>query len=313
MITKDNLKKVLEFLGFKEENNIFSKKFESQDCELKVDFQNEILIYPNEITVNGDFTCNFKANENFVVFECVYRLLNQGYNPAHIELEPKWQVGHGASGGRADILVKDNDDKSLLIIECKTAGSEFSKAWNTTQTKPTQLFSYVQQTRTTKFIALYASDFVDNKVVSNYYLINVSDNDELLKNNPKLQSYKNASTVEEIYKVWSDTYGKDFATLGLFEDNKAYDIGKTKFTSNDLKNINSKDIQGKYHEFATILRQHNVSGRENAFDKLVNLFLCKVVDEKENPKELKFYWKGKAYDNPFDFQDRLQQLYKNMI
>ena len=25
---------------------------------------------------------------------------------------------------------------------------------------------------------------------------------------------------------------------------------------------------------------------------------------------MKFYWKGKAYDNPFDFQDRLQQLYK---
>jgi len=271
------------------------------------------LIYPENkgFTVNERQTCNFKSNENFVVFECVYKLLNQGYNPAHIELEPKWQVGHGASGGRADILVKDNEDKSLLIIECKTAGSEFSKAWNTTQTKPTQLFSYVQQTRTTKFIALYASDFVDNQVVSNYYLINVSDNDELLKNNPKLQSFKNASTVEEIYKVWSDTYGKDFATLGLFEDNKAYDIGKTKFTSNDLKNINSKDIQGKYHEFATILRQHNVSGRENAFDKLVNLFLCKVVDEKENANNLKFYWKGKAYDNPFDFQDRLQQLYKN--
>jgi type I restriction-modification system DNA methylase subunit/restriction endonuclease S subunit len=313
MITKDNFKKVLEFLGFKEENNIFSKKFESQDCELKADFQNEILIYPENkgFTVNERQTCNFKANENFVVFESVYKLLNQGYNPAHIELEPKWQVGHGASGGRADILVKDNDDKSLLIIECKTAGSEFSKAWNTTQTKPTQLFSYVQQTRTTKFIALYASDFVDNQVVSNYYLINVSDNDELLKNNPKLQSFKFASTVEEIYKVWVDTYGKDFATLGLFEDNKAYDIGKTKFTSIDLKNINSKDIQGKYHEFATILRQHNVSGRENAFDKLVNLFLCKVTDEKENKDELKFYWKGRAYDNPFDFQDRLQQLYKN--
>jgi len=241
MITKENFKKVLECLGFKEENNIFSKKFDEFECELKVDFQNETLIYPNEIKVNGDFTLNFKANENFVVFESVHKLLNQGYNPAHIELEPKWQVGHGASGGRADILVKDNEDKSLLIIECKTAGSEFSKAWNTTQTKPTQLFSYVQQTRTTKFISLYASDFVDNQVVSNYYLINVSDNDELLKNNPKLQSYKEASTVEEIYKVWSDTYGKDFATLGLFEDNKAYDIGKTKFTSNDLKNINSKD------------------------------------------------------------------------
>ena len=28
----------------------------------------------------------------------------------------------------------------------------------------------------------------------------------------------------------------------------------------------------KYHEFATILRQHNVGSHENAFDKLINLF-----------------------------------------
>jgi type I restriction enzyme M protein len=313
VITKENFKKLLKKLDFIENNNIYTKTFPELDCELKVDFKNELLIYPENkgFTVNERQTCNFKANENFVVFECIFKLLNQGYNPAHIELEPKWQLGHGASGGRADILVKDNDGKSLLIIECKTAGNEFIKAWKTTQTKPTQLFSYYVQARSTKFIALYASDFIDDNIQSNYYLINITDNEELLKNNLKLKSYKDATEVEDIYKVWVDTYEKDFATLGLFENNKPYEIGKTKFTVEDLKNINSKDIQGKYHEFATILRQHNVSGRENAFDKLVNLFLCKVTDETTNKDELKFYWKGRAYDNPFDFQDRLQQLYKN--
>ncbi len=74
--------------------------------------------------------------------------------------------------------------------------------------------------------------------------------------------------------------------------------------------ISASDQQKKYHEFATILRQHNVSGRENAFDKLVNLFLCKLVDEIENPRDLKFYWKGVAYDTHFDLMDRLQQLYQ---
>ena len=236
MITKENFKNVLEKLGFTENKNIYIKPFPELDCELKVDFKNELLIYPEDkgFRVNERQTCNFKANENFVVFECVFKLLNQGYNPAHIELEPKWQVGHGASGGRADILVKDNDGKSLLIIECKTAGNEFIKAWKTTQTKPTQLFSYVQQAKSTKFIALYASDFIDDNVQSNYYLINITDNEELLKNNPKLKSYKDATEVEDIYKVWVDTYEKDFATLGLFENNKPYEIGKTKFTSEDL-------------------------------------------------------------------------------
>jgi len=43
---------------------------------------------------------------------------------------------------------------------------------------------------------------------------------------------------------------------------------------------------------------------------LVNLFLAKIVDEEENKNDLEFYWKGIAYDNYFDFIDRLQRLYQ---
>jgi len=312
VITKENFKKVLEILKFTtNDNNIYTKKF--NDCELKVDFKNKKLIYPEDkgLIVNDKTTSNFSSPENFVVFECVHRLLNQGYNPNHIELEKKWQLGHTQKSGKADIYIKDNDDNALLIIECKTAGAEYKKAINILESDSNnQLFSYLQQATSAKFLALYTSDFIDDKVLSSYYLINVSDNEELLKNNPKLKSYKEATTSQEKYQVWCETYDKEYATIGLFEDNKPYEIGKTKFSLDDLKAVSSKDIQGKYHEFATILRQHNVSGRENAFDKLVNLFLCKVTDEKENPSKLKFYWRGKAYDDPFDFQDRLQQLYK---
>ena len=312
MIKKDNFSILLEKLNFTKTQNIYIKKFPELKTELRVNFDKQELIYPEKdgFRVNERQTCNFKQAENFVVFECVHRLLNQGYSPKHIELEPKWQLGHGASGGRADILVKDNDDNALLIIECKTAGSEFTKAWNSTQVKPTQLFSYVQQAQTTKFIALYASDLVDGKVKADYYLINLCDNKKLLENNKELKAYSDANRVEEIYEVWSRTYQKDYATIGLFEDTQAYHIGKEKYALKDLKTVTSRDIQGKYHQFATIMRQHNVSGRENAFDKLVNLFLCKVVDEANNPNELKFYWKGVAYDDPFSLQDRLNHLYK---
>ncbi len=312
MIKKENFSKLLEQLDFKQTKSIYIKKFLEFRTELKVDFDKELLIYPEKdgLTINERQTCNFKQAENFVVFECVHRLLAQGYNPKHIELEPKWKVGHGASGGRADVLVKDNSDNALLIIECKTAGLEFDKAWRETQVKPTQLFSYVVQVRTTKFIALYASDFVDGEVKSSYYLMNMFDNEKLLESDKTLKSYKEAHTVEEIYAVWSQTYQKEYATKGLFEESQPYHIGKDRYSIDDLETVTSRDIQGKYHEFATIMRQHNVSGRENAFDKLVNLFLCKVVDETNNPNELKFYWKGVAYDDPFSLQDRLNHLYK---
>lgn len=313
MIRKENFKEVLSKLKFDEiRENYFSKYFENFDCKMEVDFVNEKLIYPEDkwLIVNDKTTSNFSAPENFVVFECVYKLLNQWYWPKNIELEKEWQLWHTWKSWKADVFVCDNSWNSYLIIECKTAGTEYKKAVKILESdSKNQLFSYLQQATSTKFLALYESDFVDNNVVSNYYLINVSDNEELLKNNPNLNSYKDATTHFEKYYVWVNTYSKDYSTLWLFEDNQAFDIWKKKFSIDDLKIVSSKDIAWKYHEFATILRQHNVSGRENAFDKLVNLFLCKVVDEKNNPNDLSFYWKWKAYDNAFDLQDRLQKLY----
>jgi type I restriction-modification system DNA methylase subunit/restriction endonuclease S subunit len=314
MITPNNLKALLKTLKFIKSQNIYSKKFNAFDCELKVDFNNEKLLYPKALTLHDKTTSNFSSNENFVVFECVDRLLSQGYNPKHIELEPKWQVGHGASGGKADILIKDNNEKTLLIIECKTAGSEFKKAWDSTLVKPTQVFSYAQQDGDTKFIALYASDFLDKKLVSDYYLINLVDDEKYLFENNLKKSYKEAQTLEDIYKVWSETYKKSFTTKGIFESNKAYFIGLKKSNIDDLNIVSSTDIQGKYNDFATIMRQHNIGSPERSFNVLVNLFLCKIIDENSNQKnkesELKFYWKGVAYDDAFGLQDRLQELYQ---
>lgn len=319
MIKQADFREVLTFLGFQENSNVFTKQY-ANEAYLKVDFNQSILIYPENLgmTINERQTCNFSQNENFVVFECVHRLLAQGYKPEHIELEPKWQVGHGASGGRADVLIKDNQGDTLLIIECKTAGNELSKAWNRTLQDGGQLFSYVKQTSTTQFICLYASNWIDNHVKPDYYLISLNDNDKLLQelrevSDKPILSYADSKSrnVEDIFDTWKETYQQDYTTRGLFEDDiQPYHIGKENYSLNDLVTISSSDIQGKYNEFATIMRQHNVSGRENAFDKLVNLFLCKIVDETNNPQDLKFNWKGISYDSPFDLQDRLQALYQ---
>lgn len=319
MIDKSNFKDVLRYLDFEESGDIFIHRY-ANSAYLKIDFNKKELIYPEDegLTVNERQTCNFSQNENFVVFECVHRLLAQGYKPEHIELEPKWQVGHGASGGRADVLIKDNQGDTLLIIECKTAGNEFSKAWNRTLQDGGQLFSYVKQTSTTQFICLYASNWVDEQVKSDYYLISLNDNESLIHELSELSdepvlTYADSKlrNVEDIVATWKETYQSDYTTRGLFEpDIQPYFIGKKNYSLEDLETISSSDIQGKYNEFATIMRQHNVSGRENAFDKLVNLFLCKIVDETNNPQDLKFHWKGISYDSPFDLQDRLQALYQ---
>ena len=110
MITKERFKALLKHLHFKEKTkNVFTKTI--NESVLEVDFNQGKIIYPENggkgLQVNQRQTCHLSANENFVVFECVHRLLEKGYKPEHLELEPQWQLGRGASGGRADILIKD--------------------------------------------------------------------------------------------------------------------------------------------------------------------------------------------------------------
>jgi type I restriction-modification system DNA methylase subunit len=312
----DNLKDLLHFLNFTQQNEVFTKKFISGDYSLAIDFENKQIQYPESfgLIINERQTCNFSSNENFVVFECVHRLLEKGYKPEHIELEPKWKLGHGASGGRADILVKNYQNEPFLIIECKTFDKEFNKAWKDTLEDGGQLFSYVEQEKSVEFVCLYASQWSEKekKIDDQQRIISVKDNPIILKDLPDALHYSNAKNVRERFKVWKETYQLEATEKGIFEDNiLAYQIGKDKYTlAIDTQPINSMNIKGKYHEFRTILRKHNVSRRENAFEVLVNLFLCKIVDETQNPEDLHFYWKGMAYDSYFDLVDRLQKLYK---
>ncbi len=317
MITIENFKQLLANLGFVEaEENIWRKEFEGGAFYLEADFKTKELKYPEAkgLVIHSRQTCNFSDDENFVVFEAVHRLLVKGYKPEHIELEPKWKLGRGASGGRADILVKNQEGMPLLLIECKTAGNEFRKAWKETQQDGGQLFSYAQQIQETSFLCLYASDFDEktNQVVISQQIILHKDNKNILNKDTALNSFEKAKDVKERYEVWKTTYQLESTEAGIFEDSiQPYQIGKNKYTlAEDTQPLNSIDKKGLYHTFRTILRKHNVSRRENAFDVLVNLFLCKIIDETEHKTDLKFRWKGIAYDNYYDLVDRLQGLYQ---
>lgn len=123
MIDVSNLKDALETLGFVAHGDIHEKVFPEIGCSLKVDFHAKKLIYPNEIK-GRERNNGFDKKENFVVFECVCRLLSKGYRPEHIELEKEWHLGHDPKGGRADICVTDTSGNMLFIIECKTWGRE---------------------------------------------------------------------------------------------------------------------------------------------------------------------------------------------
>ena len=64
-----------------------------------------------------------------------------------------------------------------------------------------------------------------------------------------------------------------------------------------------------FHQIMEILRHNAISDKPNAFNKLLNLFVCKIVDENKDPEdELEFQWLESDTDE--SLQLRLNDLYK---
>ena len=319
MIRKENLEDMLKVIGYVRDahKKIYEKRYAAFDCVIEVDFTGSGSIrYPEDkgMKITRKTTCNFSDPENFVVLECITRLMDKGYRPEHIELEREWTLGHEKKSGFADILVKDEDGKTLFIIECKTDGAEYKKEYNNTLADGGQIFSYWQQERSCKWLALYASNFDGKKVSYTTDSVDCSDDANILlaaKKDSSIRLYKYAHTVEELYSAWNETYEKRLCGDVIFrEDSQAYNIGVKPRQKKDLVDFTPDDkIVNRFEE---ILRHNNVSDKENAFNRLIALFICKLVDEstKGEEDEVEFQYK-QGTDTYETLQDRLQRLHRD--
>jgi type I restriction enzyme M protein len=88
-----------------------------------------------------------------------------------------------------------------------------------------------------------------------------------------------------------------------------YNVIPKAITKKDLKELTQEDSKMIFNQFAEILRHNIVSDKSNAFNKIFNLFLCKIVDENRSVNdELSFQWKD---DDTYEtLQKRLSELYK---
>lgn len=318
MITRQNFEQVVQFLGFTQNGTtgVYEKRYDAFDYVITINFKVEKIEYTsgtNPIRVNDQTTSNFSHPENFVVLECVNRLLEKGYRPEHIELEKKWTLGHEEKGGKADICVYSSDGKMLFIIECKTYGKEYKKEYDKTCTDGGQLFSYWQQEGSTKWLALYAADYVDGKILYITDSIDCSDDANILslaKKDTSIATYSSAHTKTELHTVWTETYDRRFCGDVIFrDDSQAYQIGVKPLRKRDLRDFSEGDkIVNRFEE---ILRHNNVSDKENAFNRLIALFICKLVDEiqKTDVDVVDFQYKV-GTDTYESLQDRLQRLHK---
>ena len=330
MITKDNLPEVLRSFEFEENKNVWTKKY-STGASITVDFNSakinyapldesfDMGEYPTKekpssgFVIHRDTTINFNSKENFVCLVCIHLLLKKGYEAKHIVIEPAFKVAHGIKPSFGDILIFDKKYDPLVLIENKTYGAEFSKEWNLMQKDGGQLFGYLGEiVKTMKLcqnLVLFAADFEENRIVPKSHIITLKDNEKRIAELDNPKTFANAQG--NYFEVWNQTYRNAIETKGLVEDDiAAYSVGKLKYTINDLNGLSHAEIRPIYHEFATILRNHAITDFEHSFYILIDLFLCKITDERNNPDDLQFYYKGVARDTPKEYCNRLLKLYQ---
>ena len=95
-----DLVKELGFLPKDGAVGVYSKKYKQHnDYCIDIDFTNEKIYYGDIIASDYKTTQNFSQDENWVVLECVDRLLEKGYKPQNIVLEKTW-AGRSRCGFR---------------------------------------------------------------------------------------------------------------------------------------------------------------------------------------------------------------------
>jgi type I restriction enzyme M protein len=288
-------KELIKSLGFLPKENtsdIFYKKY--QDYSIEIDLKNQKFNYGNKINLESSTTLNFSQPENWVVLECVDRLLEKGYQPQNITLEKTWKTGHGTSG-RLDILVTRDNGSAYLMIECKTWGAEFEKEFKKMEKDGGQLFTYFQQDKDADILMLYASSLDGKSIKYRNEIIKIEED------------YRQTGNVKDFFERWN----KLPKSNGVFDSwVTPYEFQSKALTKNDLIEIKQEDSSFIFNRFLEILRHNVVSDKPNAFNKIFTLFLCKIVDENRNPDEqLHFQWR-EGEDDHISFQKRLTDLYR---
>lgn len=292
-----DIKKYISELGFVPKNgmsNVYHKLYAS-GYAIEIDFKEQCINYGNLITACNKTTQNFSKPENFVVLECVDRLLAKGYKPQNIILEKTWPSGQGTSG-KADVCVNREDGTPYMLIECKTYGDKFNKELARIHKDGGQLFTYFQLSGSkADVLMLYASELRGRDFIYKNEIIRIEDD------------YRNGE-VKDIYEKWN----KLTKDNGIFNSwVQPYNFRSKALTKEQLKEITAEDSSFIFNRFQEILRHNVVSDKSNAFNKIFTLFLCKVYDETTtgDGEELRFQW-FEGRDNAVDFQLRLTDLYR---
>jgi type I restriction enzyme M protein len=248
---------------------IFMRKY-SDGTTIEIDFEKNTFHFGGKLKIQGKDVQNITKAEDWVVLECLNRLLEKGYKPENISLEKVYPAGHGFSG-RLDICVTREDGSEYLLIECKTYGKEFDKEFAKIKKDGGQLFTYFKFSNKADVIMLYASELKGDEIIFKNEIVKIEDD------------YRTGD-VKDFYEKWN----KLTKDNGVFDSwVRPYNFESKALTIKELEEICQEDSSFIFNRFLEILRHNVVSDKGNAFNRIFTLFLCKYMMKKTKKVRIK--------------------------
>lgn len=307
----ENTKNHLVHMGFKPENgkeNIYARKLYYKNKYIDtvtVDFNKKSAGYiewGERIKNVGRETSSVLTKKEFLAQLYWYiNLVESGYKPEHIEIEHK--VSLGRKNGFIDILInkpdeKDDKDTPFMILDVKTQGKEFDKSKEQLRQSEGQIASYSALSNNVQYVGAVTAG-VDNDegyISSDQFIVSTAQWFEYGSVEEYKEKAKNQKPLNNAFRISRNV--------------EPYNNKQVYLTPKELIDLEEYSSSKLFHDFLTILRKHGISDKTNAFNKVLNLFTAKIVDEFNTPDNRLLSFQVWPQDqNLEDLYARIESLY----
>jgi hypothetical protein len=139
-------------LGFVEETSDNYVKKYTDSYQINIEAERQEINYGNNFKTNNTTPTNLYEHKDFVVLECVNRLLEKGYSRTDLQM-----IGDADNMEMPDIIVCDTLGNKYFAIDCRRWGKDFEKEFANFKKGKGRLLSYYKNFKEVKYLCLYTS------------------------------------------------------------------------------------------------------------------------------------------------------------
>lgn len=139
-------------LGFVEETTDIYIKNYSPSYQIYIQAEKQEINYGENSHSNSNIPTTLYEHKDFVVLECVNKLLEKGYSRNNLQIN-----GNAESNELPDIIVYNDLGDYLFAIHCKRWGRDYEEELAIFKKGEGVLFSYFKKNKKLRYLCLYTS------------------------------------------------------------------------------------------------------------------------------------------------------------